>query len=159
MKSYALIQNGIVTEIIGPMVYDAEAFDWQEGSPSRIGTEIPITERYTPEFITWLVDITDMNPVPDLNWTYIDGVLAPPVPYVATPEEIRKRNVGTRNYFLDTATRAINPLQDAVDLGDATPEEEEMLLAWKRYRRDVNRVDLTQEFPTWPEPPEAFRAA
>ncbi|WP_202301571.1 tail fiber assembly protein [Dryocola clanedunensis] len=55
---------------------------------------------------------------------------------------------------LDEAATAIAPLQDAVDLGIATDEEAELLLDWKRYRVEVNRID-TNLAPdiTWPVPP------
>ncbi|MBV4522203.1 tail fiber assembly protein [Pseudomonas sp. SWRI74] len=74
----------------------------------------------------------------------------PPLP---TVEEITASNAYVRDGLLDTATRAINPLQDAVDTQSATPAEESLLLKWKVYRRDVNRVDLTQVAPAWPEQP------
>lgn len=54
------------------------------------------------------------------------------------------------------ADTAITPLQDAVDLGTATPEESAMLLAWKRYRVELNRVPTQAGYPDeidWPAPP------
>ncbi len=54
------------------------------------------------------------------------------------------------------ADNAIEPLQDAVDLGMATPEESAMLLAWKRYRVELSRVPTQAGYPdeiTWPAPP------
>jgi len=48
------------------------------------------------------------------------------------------------------------PLQDAVDLGEATPEEEAQLLAWKRYRIALNRVPQQAGYPgttDWPPEP------
>lgn len=50
------------------------------------------------------------------------------------------------------ATEKIAPLQDAVDLGEATDDEKARLLAWKKYRVLVNRVDTTN--PDWPKKPE-----
>ncbi|ORL66668.1 hypothetical protein B7H17_04870 [Pseudomonas putida] len=54
------------------------------------------------------------------------------------------------------ADGAIAPLQDAVDLGIATPEESAMLLAWKRYRVELSRVPAQTGYPDeidWPAPP------
>nr|WP_236851861.1 tail fiber assembly protein [Candidatus Sodalis pierantonius] len=55
---------------------------------------------------------------------------------------------------MDEATRAIAPLQDAVDLDMATDAEKAALLAWKKYRVLLNRVDITQVPDIdWPEAP------
>ncbi|MEB3840456.1 tail fiber assembly protein [Pseudomonas guariconensis] len=54
------------------------------------------------------------------------------------------------------ADRAIAPLQDAVDLDEATAEEAAELLAWKRYRVALNRLPDQPGYPneiTWPVPP------
>lgn len=75
------------------------------------------------------------------------SVVAVPVDYVALAEKEKTRR-------LAAATRAIAPLQDAVDLGIATQAETTLLNAWKTYRVDVNRID-TSLAPniTWPLPP------
>ncbi len=55
-----------------------------------------------------------------------------------------------------TADAAIAPLQDAVDLDDATAEEAELLKAWKRYRIALSRLPEQAGWPTeidWPELP------
>lgn len=52
------------------------------------------------------------------------------------------------------AAAAISPLQDAVDLDIATTEEAEQLLAWKKYRVLLNRVDVSQMTRNeWPQAP------
>lgn len=53
------------------------------------------------------------------------------------------------------ATNAINTLQDAVDLEMATETEESSLLAWRKYRVLLSRVE-TSTAPDiyWPEKPE-----
>lgn len=54
------------------------------------------------------------------------------------------------------ADAAIAPLQDAVDLEDATPEEAEALRAWKRYRIVLSRLPEQSGYPIeidWPEMP------
>lgn len=56
--------------------------------------------------------------------------------------------------LLAEANNAIAPLQDAVDLGMETDEEEILLKAWKKYRVLLNRVDTSAapdiEFPEKP---------
>lgn len=155
MKTYGYINNGVLQEIIASMVYDAEHPDWVEGSPSRVGTEVPIEDRFTSEFIESCVDVTDVRPIPKLGWTYADGVFAKPVPYVPTPAEVLAQNTATRDQLLTTAALAIAPLQDAVDLDEATPAEVAALKAWKQYRVAVNRIDLMAVSPAWPTAPGA----
>ncbi|WP_139770080.1 tail fiber assembly protein, partial [Salmonella enterica] len=57
----------------------------------------------------------------------------------------------TKNNLLKMATEKIAPLQDAVDLDEATDKEKASLLAWKKYRVQVNRVDTSS--PDWPDIP------
>lgn len=62
-----------------------------------------------------------------------------------------------RNRLQEQATARIAPLDDAADLGIATEAEAAELLAWKRYRVELNRVDLVAAYPgpiTWPASPE-----
>lgn len=55
---------------------------------------------------------------------------------------------------LEMAGKAIAPLQDADDLGVATAEEKPLLLAWKKYRVLINRIDVAQgDAIAWPEVP------
>ncbi|HHP3328820.1 TPA: tail fiber assembly protein [Salmonella enterica subsp. enterica serovar Muenchen] len=54
----------------------------------------------------------------------------------------------TKSRLLQMASEKIAPLQDAVDLDEATDKEKASLLAWKKYRVQVNRVDTS--IPTWP---------
>lgn len=58
----------------------------------------------------------------------------------------------TKKQLLQLATDKIAPLQDAVDLDEATDEEKARILAWKKYRVQVNRVDTSK--PVWPEQPK-----
>lgn len=53
------------------------------------------------------------------------------------------------------ADSAIAPLQDAVDLDDATEAEVAALKAWKKYRVALNRLPEQPGYPTdidWPAP-------
>ncbi|HDL6888393.1 TPA: tail fiber assembly protein [Yersinia enterocolitica] len=141
MKTYAFVQRGQVFEIINP-VTDSD------------GKEIDIKDRYAPDFVAVMYDITDMDPAPKLGWTYKDGVFAEPVPYQPSAEEILEINERERDRLLTIAGLAIAPLQDAVDLDDAKPEEVAMLKKWKQYRVAVNRTVLTKLNPSWPVSPE-----
>jgi hypothetical protein len=87
---------------------------------------------------------------------YIDGTFTRPPgsePIPLTPAQITDINSEVRDQLLDKATRAINPLQDAVDNDDATPAEVALLKKWKQYRTAVNRVNLVLENPNWPSAP------
>lgn len=56
--------------------------------------------------------------------------------------------------LLAMAASKIAPLQDAVDLDIATEAEAALLLAWKKYRVLVNRVDTNQTAViNWPDRP------
>lgn len=54
------------------------------------------------------------------------------------------------------ADKAIAPLQDAVDIDDATAAEVALLKAWKKYRVALNRQPDEPGYPTnivWPVEP------
>ncbi|WP_230392674.1 tail fiber assembly protein [Pseudomonas guariconensis] len=56
----------------------------------------------------------------------------------------------------EIADGAIAPLQDAVDLDEATEAEAALLKEWKRYRVALNRLPDQPGYPgeiTWPAPP------
>jgi len=74
-------------------------------------------------------------------------VLVPPSP---TAEEVLALANAQRDLLLGEASLRIAPLQDAVDLGEATDDEAASLKAWKQYRVAVNRVHLQ---PGWPDAP------
>ena len=61
---------------------------------------------------------------------------------------------GQKASLMAQATVAIAPLQDAVDLDEATDDEKSQLTAWKKYRVLLNRVD-TSTAPSieWPIAP------
>ncbi|MND20854.1 Caudovirales tail fiber assembly protein [compost metagenome] len=57
---------------------------------------------------------------------------------------------------MSIATAMIAPLQDAADMGIATPAEETNLLALKQYRVELNRIEQQPGYPStiaWPEKP------
>ncbi|NHB94239.1 tail fiber assembly protein, partial [Photorhabdus cinerea] len=57
--------------------------------------------------------------------------------------------------LLQQANETLSLLQDSVDLEMATDEEEAALLAWKKYRVLLTRVDVNQAPNVeWPEVPK-----
>ncbi|MFS7385152.1 tail fiber assembly protein [Rahnella inusitata] len=60
-----------------------------------------------------------------------------------------------KSTLLSQAAAAIAPLQDAVDVDDATDDELASLKAWKQYRVALNRLDLAAAPDIdWPAVPE-----
>ncbi|HCB1655765.1 TPA: tail fiber assembly protein [Citrobacter farmeri] len=56
-----------------------------------------------------------------------------------------------KGFLLTEANIALTPLQDAFELDMATDAEKSLLLAWKKYRVLLMRVDTAK--PVWPTPP------
>ncbi|OLU22536.1 hypothetical protein BVH03_24975 [Pseudomonas sp. PA15(2017)] len=80
---------------------------------------------------------------------------APPPP---STEQLISQATARCTQLLQVATQAIAPLQDAVDLGEATEAEQAALLAWKRYRIALNRIEQQEGYPhsiEWPASPAA----
>lgn len=163
MSTYAYIDDGVVLEIIGPATWpepddaamgDVDPETWAAWK-ARAGQEISITDRYTPEFVAQCVDVTNIGPAPQVGWVYDGNSFSVAVPAGPTAEQVLANNTAMRDSLLSTATLAIAPLQDAVDLDEATDAETALLTQWKRYRVAVNRVDLTQTSPTWPTAPSS----
>ncbi|MFC4526429.1 tail fiber assembly protein [Dyella halodurans] len=144
MSIYARVQGGFVMEIIAP------AFDSD-------GVEVQISDRFTPDIVAMLADVTKENPAPlpgyaaaEANGSWTFGVYVPPAP---TATEIVEQNTATMDSLLSQAALSIAPLQDSMDLGIATSAETSLLTAWKQYRVAVNRVDLTAWPAAWPVHP------
>lgn len=78
MKVYARTEGGFVMEIVTPGVHQSELPGWQEGDPSRIGTQMPIEYQFGAEFASWCVEITGMDPQPQPYWTWDGTVFAAP---------------------------------------------------------------------------------
>ncbi|ENZ2777217.1 tail fiber assembly protein [Salmonella enterica] len=71
-----------------------------------------------------------------------------------TKEQLIAEAEAQKQSLLAEAAEAIAPLQDAVDFGMATPEEEAALKEWKIYRVLLNRVDTSLGAAVvWPTPP------
>lgn len=80
----------------------------------------------------------------------VEAYLNPPV----SKEQLIAEAEQQKQSLLAEANSAIAPLQDAVDLGIATDEENAKLTAWKTYRVYLNRVDTSTEPDIeWPVKP------
>jgi hypothetical protein len=89
---------------------------------------------------------------PNRNWCFIDGQV---VPRIYTADELKEQATHKRDDLLEKAAKITAPLQDAVDLDMATEAEKASLLAWKKYRVLLNRVDIsTAPDIEWPEAPQ-----
>lgn len=81
------------------------------------------------------------------GWFY-DGTTFSAPPAAPQPPMTAAQALAVKTALIAEATVRIAPLQDMVDLGEATPEEEADLLAWKRYRIALTRITSTS--PGWP---------
>lgn len=89
---------------------------------------------------------------PNRKWCFVDGQV---VPRIYTADELKGKTTHKQNYLLEQAAKIIAPLQDAVDLNVATKAEKAALLAWKKYRVLLNRVDISSAPDIeWPEEPQ-----
>ena len=115
------------------------------------------------EYWPGTVDVKQVTSVGDESevqegWSYLPAghPLPDPVDPPPTAAETLSAVLVERDRLLVLAAIRVAPLQDAVDLGRATPVEVELLNKWKLYRMDVNRVPGQEGFPVtvdWPEQP------
>lgn len=134
MKYFTLMVEGLSTEVI-PETIDVQ-FPGEE-TPRAV----PLSARYTSEFIASLVPYDPANPP------------APPAPSPVTGAQV----LAERTSRMAQATAEIAPLQDLVDLGESTDEDELKLIDWKQYRAAVSKVQTQPGFPIsviWPATPE-----
>lgn len=87
----------------------------------------------------------------DGEWIFDGAVIKP---RVVTQEEVEAKAASMKSYLMQSATDIIAPLQDAVDLDIATDSEKLTLLAWKKYRVQLNRISVSPAANiSWPEKP------
>lgn len=139
MGIYALIKDD---DVINTIVWDGP-----DASPMDFGEGVSYAEIPDGE-----------GNQPSIGWSYDGSVFeAPPL----TDEQIAGQNqqkiannVAIKANLIAQATIAIAPLQDAVDLDEATDAETESLKAWKQYRVAVNRIEANTEADiNWPDAP------
>lgn len=148
MTTYARKENGHIIEVFPAAFYDIDVFapPEEEGEELKLlhkaGDEIPIESRFHPDFVAHLEVVPDgtmIDPVPDLQ---------------QTPAEQAAAALATRDALLTLAGIRIAPLQDAVDLDEATADKVARLKKWKQFRVAVNRAALEPYPITWPVQPE-----
>lgn len=173
MKTYARIVSGLVVEVFPPAYQSEDVFipgvpavppssANPNGTPEVVpvlvhakGDEIPIEARFHPDFVAELVAVPDdvtVSPGDSFDGTTFGPPPPPPVPPPPTAAEVLVQ----RDALLALATVRIAPLQDAVDLDEATPAEVAALKAWKQYRVLLNRIEQQAGFPAavdWPKAP------
>lgn len=163
MKTYARVDSGVVREIIQPMVWpepdpatqDQMTPEAWDAAVARAGSEIDISDRYSPDFVAECVDISSVTPAPDQNWTYDGSVFAAPVPYVA-PALTMDEKKAIQASLTSNASEQISILTDATDpdiVDTVDPADVASLKAWKQYRVALSKVDLTAVSPAWPTAP------
>lgn len=172
MKDYARIQTGIVMEVIAayftteadrpkaPEVEEGveptdEQIELQRLHDEFVPGEVPIEKRFTPEIVATLVAIPAGMTVAQGD-SYDGSVFGPPPQPPAPPPPTAAEVLAQRDALLSIAALRIAPLQDAVDLDDATAAEEALLKAWKQYRVALNRIESAAGFPgslEWPREP------
>lgn len=147
MKTYALIVDGLVAEIIPPYV-----------NPD--GVEVPIEERYTPNMVLMMVDITGLDPWPEPGWTYDGTVFAAPVPVVPDNNQLAYNARQQRDLLFRTvadpgtlmAQRAIRMATNPDDLAyaqDKLAEIDAYAVALQGVPEQAG-FPLTIEWPTAP---------
>ncbi|MFA7943103.1 tail fiber assembly protein [Pseudomonas brenneri] len=113
---------------------DGQAVQWADLGPMPDSlTDLP----YPGEFHAWDGD----------SWKLDDK---------AELKSVTANALMKRDGLLAFATLRIAPLQDAVDIDDATASDIAMLKKWKQYRVALNRIEQQAEFPLnieWPVVP------
>lgn len=132
----------------------------------------PNTAAFYPELLRDAYDDSDTWPedaieVTDHEFTIYSGT--PPVGmirgtvddrpgWVSMPEPTKEEKIviaaADKRMRLSRAREAIQPLQDAVDIGVATDDEASLLKKWKQYSVAVNRIDTDKTADiAWPPEP------
>lgn len=136
MKTFALIEGGKVTNLV---VWDGDASNWKPPA-GAIAAPIP------------------SNAAVQIGWTFDGAAFIEPPVDAAPPEPTptADQTLARRDALLAMAALRIAPLQDAVDLAEATTAETDALRAWKLYRVALNRIESAAGFPEsvqWPTEP------
>lgn len=109
MRIFARVEEVIVAELFPQQIFQPIWFPRMDGD---------IRTMLHPD-VAW-VEVTDVEPLPEPGWIQDGDEFAPPVPVPPSKEQTIATNELARDTMLDAATRAINPLQDSVDLKEAT---------------------------------------
>lgn len=156
MKNYAQVGAGLVVALIPGILADIDMLepDGEGGLVVAVpaGEEIPIEMRYHADFVATLVLIPEGANV-GIGDSYDGAVFGPPPP--APPMTVAQA-LALRASLRAEADSVIAPLNDAVELEEATPAEIARLKLWKKYRLDLTRIELQAGYPAavvWPVRP------
>lgn len=99
-----------------------------------------------------------LEPSPSQGYAQIDWgqVITVEAKTLAATEQLLADVVAETASRRSAADQAIAPLQDAVDVEEATEDEVATLKEWKRYRIALNRLPEQAGYPSvidWPAPP------
>ncbi|EPX3668825.1 tail fiber assembly protein [Citrobacter koseri] len=112
-----------------------------------------VTAIYPRDFSIVEVKATAKNKMADISgeWVFKDGKIQQ---RQYSQNELIEQAETKKTELLSAAAAAIAPLQDAVDIGEATEEESAFLLEWKKYRVLLNRIKPADAPDiNWPEVP------
>lgn len=136
---YAIVKNG---KVVNTIEWDGVVYSQETG------------KGWSPESGTVAILLPEDSPVSSgydhVNGEF-EGPAAAPIPPVTAAQVLAERSAR-----LAAATREIGPLQDLIDLGEATPEDEGKLTEWKTYRAAVSKVHTQAGYPesvVWPQEP------
>lgn len=140
MATFARIQDGIVAEIIEPLL---------DGD----GNEFSMGLRFIPEIVATLVDVSGINPQPVEGWTYDGNVFAAYVSPPLTPDQILAANFAQRTMLMTAADTATIGMADAFLAGLLDDTDATKFKAWAAYKLALSKVDCSVTSPVWPAPP------
>lgn len=143
-KYYASIsENDVVIEIIAPFVEDRPdgPYEW------------PIEERFPPDFVAALIDVTDLDPRPEQQWTY-DGTTFHP-PYIPSVDHVINNTADLNGFRAAVVPTVLSAIIEAIDFGDSTDPAVLRVKIWQEYFKALSAVDLTKAEPVWPPLPSA----
>lgn len=138
MKFFTILQDDGTAGEIFPEFVSVEFLATE--SAAAVTRDVPMEERYTSQMIAQMVIYDPQNPP-----------VAPERPAPTASQVLAERSAR-----LTAATREIDPLQDLIDLGESTPEDEDKLTEWKTYRAAVSKVQTQAGYPgsvVWPQEP------
>ncbi|MFV8875327.1 tail fiber assembly protein [Serratia fonticola] len=128
----------------------ALAIDNDSGAIRSISEDV---SRIYPVGLT-VVEVDSLPDGCDISgrWIFKSGQVAP---REITQQELIATATKKKTELMLVATKKMAPLQDAVELGIADDNEIKKLDAWKVFRVNLNRIDVTQapdiEWPIEPE--------
>ena len=97
------------------------------------------------------LSVTEMNASefpdgaePDGTWIFDGSKIYPDAVAIATRTKLN---------LLSNANQKISPLQDLLDIEEASDSDKAKLTEWKKYRALLNKIDVAVQDITWPEIP------